>query len=821
VRWHRRGGCEGRKQAKGARIACYPGGIHARALVWVLASALVALGTADASSVARHKAAGSAHRKTAVAHQKDKKTTGAHHKDKKTAVARQKDKAEHDRADEHDRAELKRPRHVIDRSVVGDAAAPLPPDLAVAKQAIELIGQGKTKDATTLAASISDPLETKLVQWAELRSPESEAGFDRYAAFIRANPDWPSIALLRRRAEARLWQERRDADTVRRFVGDNPVSPMGRLALARVVMGEGGRAAAESEVRAVWRSAALSAELEPAVLAAFPNVLTRADHVSRMDRRIGAKDFSAAMRAAKRLGDDQVAIVKACNAAMAKSAEGGALLDAVPAEARGDLGYVLCRLHWLLRNDTPGANLRGRIVTPKEDIAAAVKLTLAASPEDLRRQDTDEWWRVRRALARKLIDLGDAATAYRVVRASAPPANPHYQAEVHFLAGWIALRFLADPATAREHFAHVDEGKTDPVLLARAAYWRGRAAEAAGEFEDMRTQYQTAARYPTAYYGQLARARLGFSDIAVLRSAPEPADADTSELVRAATILYAIGEGDLALSFLSDLAAENSDPAVISALGKLAAHYKDAQATLLVGKTALSRGLPLDLYAFPDIGVPNYSPVASPLDRCIVYAIVRTESGFDQADRSPAKAVGLMQVTPEAGRDTAKRSGISYDWNRLVSDPVYNMQIGAAEISALIKDYRGSLILTFAGYNAGRGRVQQWVTQHGDPRDPKVDAVDWVERIPFAETRNYVQRVMENLQVYRNRFGEATATIEPNLHRAGLVDRPVRSDTLVERVLEPPAIEQRAVPVAADPDPDDSGFAAGRGVAGRFDQSIP
>ena len=152
----------------------------------------------------------------------------------------------------------------------------------------------------------------------------------------------------------------------------------------------------------------------------------------------------------------------------------------------------------------------------------------------------------------------------------------------------------------------------------------------------------------------------------------------------------------------------------------------------------------MDVYAFPDIGVPNYSSVGSPLDRCIVYAIVRTESGFDQGDMSAAKAAGLMQVTPSAGRDTAKRFGVAYDWKRLVSDPAYNTQLGAGELSALLKDYRGSFILTFAGYNAGRGRVQQWVAQHGDPRDPGVDAVDWVERIPFAETRNYVQRVMES-----------------------------------------------------------------------------
>jgi soluble lytic murein transglycosylase len=187
---------------------------------------------------------------------------------------------------------------------------------------------------------------------------------------------------------------------------------------------------------------------------------------------------------------------------------------------------------------------------------------------------------------------------------------------------------------------------------------------------------------------------------------------------------------------------------------------------LLIGKAALARGLALERYAFPEIGVPPYNPIGTKLDRCLVYSVVRTESAFDQHDMSPAKAVGLMQVTPEAGRDTAKRFGIAYDWNRLVTDPAYNTQMGSAEVAALLSDYRGSYILTFAGYNAGRGRVQQWVAQHGDPRDPKVDAVDWVERIPFSETRNYVQRVMENLQVYRARFGASTTTIEPNLHRA-------------------------------------------------------
>jgi peptidoglycan lytic transglycosylase len=427
------------------------------------------------------------------------------------------------------------------------------------------------------------------------------------------------------------------------------------------------------------------------------------------------------------------AIVKACEEVEANSSKGGALLAAVSKETQADLGYALCRLHWLLAHD---------------DIAAAVKLLGEISGDYLQRQDTDEWWRECRLLARRLLDLGDPNTAYNVVRQAAAPANPYYRAEFHFMPGWIALRFLSDPITAIRHFAKIDEGSSDPIVLARAAYWRGRAFEASGQFDEMQAQYERAARYPTAYYGQLARARLGFSEIAL----PSPplqhhnSESPSNDAPRALVILYEIGELDLVLTFVTEFAESSTNPATLNAVGELTARRHDAQAMLVLGKTALARGLGMERYAFPEVGVPSYSPIAPAIDHCMVYSIVRTESAFDQRDTSPANAVGLMQVTPEAGRDTAQRFGVAYDWQRLVADPVYNTQMGAAEVSALFKEYTGSYVMTFAGYNAGRGRVRQWVAQHGDPRNPKVDAVDWVERIPMAETRNYVQRVMENLQ---------------------------------------------------------------------------
>jgi soluble lytic murein transglycosylase len=185
---------------------------------------------------------------------------------------------------------------------------------------------------------------------------------------------------------------------------------------------------------------------------------------------------------------------------------------------------------------------------------------------------------------------------------------------------------------------------------------------------------------------------------------------------------------------------------------------------LHLGKAAVARGLPLEYHAFPTVGVPQYSPIGPRIDMALLFAIIRQESTFDPADMSAAHAMGLMQVTPSAGRDTCKRFGCKYDVKRLKNDSPYNLQVGAAELGGVLEEYGGNHILAFAAYNAGRGRVQEWIKTFGDPRDLKVDPVDWVERIPFMETRNYVQRVMENLQVYRARFSSnASLTIERDL----------------------------------------------------------
>src|SRR4029079_1337106 len=208
-------------------------------------------------------------------------------------------------------------------------------------------------------------------------------------------------------------------------------------------------------------------------------------------------------------------------------------------------------------------------------------------------------------------------------------------------------------------------------------------------------------------------------------------------------------------------------------LGELTSRYSDARGMLLMGKAALNRGLPVDHYAYPVTGIPSFKQIGPQVEPSIVYSIARQESAFNQAVVSPAQAYGLMQVTPDAGRYVTKRAGVGLDLSRMKTDPVYNAALGAAELGGLLEDYRGSYILTFAAYNAGRGSVKKWIERYGDPRDPKIDAVDWVEQIPFSETRNYVQRIMENLQVYRSRFGGGSRLqIEADLQRGAMRQSP-------------------------------------------------
>ncbi|WP_076857961.1 transglycosylase SLT domain-containing protein [Bradyrhizobium mercantei] len=621
---------------------------------------------------------------------------------------------------------------------------------------VELLRKRRPSDATEAEASISDPVARKLAEWLILRSEDNGASVERYRAFLDANPSWPSQTFLRRRIEASLWDDHRDDSAVWAwFQNESPVSAKGRLALAKVMIGRGDRGNAERLVREAWRNDGMSEDTENTTLDLFGSFLTAGDHKARMDTMLyGTDNEAAGMREARRLGSGYVALAKARIAATRKGSNLRALLEAVPSELSGDTGYLFAKIQLLRR---------------EEKFTEAARLMLSAPKDPARLYNVDEWWIERRLLARKMIDTEEFRTAYLIARDAALPARDIYKTEQEFTSGWIALRFLNDPALAAQHFARIGVGSANPTALARAGYWQGRAAEAAGRGQEARAAYARAAEQSTSYYGQLARAKLGLPQIE-LNSAPRGRGADRLEIVRAVALLYEIDARELAIPIFGDL-GDNGDPEALAGLGELTARHGDARGMLLMGKAALNRGLPFDHYAYPVNGIPSFRQVGPEVEQSVVYAIARQESAFNPAVVSPAQAYGLMQVTPDAGRYVCKRAGIGFDLNRMKTDPVYNAMLGAAELGGLLEDYRGSYILTFAAYNAGRGSVKKWIERYGDPRDPKVDAVDWVELIPFSETRNYVQRIMENLQVYRARFGGGTRLqIEADLRRGASVE---------------------------------------------------
>ncbi|MGQ3674052.1 transglycosylase SLT domain-containing protein [Xanthobacter sp. TB0139] len=620
-------------------------------------------------------------------------------------------------------------------------------ELSTLKSAVKSARNSRGREALATASQLRDPVARTLVEWLVIRHAPNDMGFDNINAFLKANPGWPTQSTLRRRAERVLFQENRGADrAIAFFAQQPPLSGEGKLALARALLQKGNRKDAIAWARSAWREDKLTESFEKTALSEFGGAFTRDDHKARASRFSYERDSGRAMRAAALAGSDVVALTRAQLAAVKASSSANSLLGKVPYGLRDEPAYHYARAQMLRRAD------KGK--------EAARSLLAGADSADAK-ANPDAWWVERRRLARHLIDHRDPRTAYQVAASGVVPESDNYRAEQQFTAGWIALRFMNDPRTASAHFARIAHGQKHPIALGRASYWQGRAAEAMGNTMSARSHYQTAANYSWTYYGQLARMQLGAKPVS-LRSTPSPSFSDKQtfarlEPVKAIRMLYAIGERNIPLTIYYDLAWRLGDSSHIALLADLAEANNDARGALAVGKEAVAEGHPVESDAYPIFGMPRYNPIGDPVDKAAVYAIARQESHFNPNTYSSAKAMGLMQVTPAAGRQVAKITGVPYSQKRLMNDMSYNVQFGAAELGELVRVYDGNYVLAFAAYNAGRGNVSDWIELYGDPRDPKVDVVDWVELIPFSETRNYVQRVMENYQSYKARFNLSNA----------------------------------------------------------------
>lgn len=618
----------------------------------------------------------------------------------------------------------------------GVAAAAVPGDTGRLGEALAALGGGDIAGALRLRDAMpANALDRHIVSWA-IGLNGGDVASSEIAAAERELEGWPGMATLRRNMERALYREDAAPRAVIASLGETqPRTMEGTIILARAHLAEGDREAAHAVISRFWRKERLEVKEETFILREFGDLLSKADHRARMEQMLHHDRVNAAKRIAKRAGAEELAL--AWSAVIRKERKAAALLDAVP-KAQRDGGYIFAKarhLRW----------------SKKYKEAAAVMLTAPTDADSL--VDPDAWWVERRVLSRELLDLGDPATAYRLAAAHAAE-SPAMAADAEFHAGWYALRGQRDPETAARHFARIAEIAEGPISLARAHYWLGRAAEDGGP-GDAETHYERAARHGTAFYGQLAAAKLGRDTIPAAHPSPTPEDRQNfarRPAVQAIKRLEEAGHLRHADILYRDLAGELDRTGELALLAVMAEKRGDHYLALRVGKIAAARGLEIGALSHPLGAIPGSADISG-AGKALAYAIARQESEFNAGAVSPAGARGLLQLLPRTAQAMAKRAGMKFSAGRLTTDAGYNASLGAAYLSDQLSRFDGSYILTFAGYNAGPSRAQEWIKRYGDPRGKDIDTiVDWIERIPFTETRNYVQRVMENYQVYKMRL---------------------------------------------------------------------
>lgn len=625
------------------------------------------------------------------------------------------------------------PRPMLGPATLG-AAPPAGPDYSRMVAAAALYQKGDIPGGDAIAKDLDNALQRTALEWIALKT-SPHADFARLASFAAVHPEWPAEAWIRFRQEAALYNDRAHPEFAAAFFASNPPrSPVGKLMLARLARAIGQPDRAAALVRGVWRDDDLDAWSEAALLGEFSTFLTSADDKYRAERLLYEEKPAAALRAAARASVATLALAKIWAGAIGKPLTDAAW-SALPAAMKSEPGLVYARVQTLRRAD--------RVLEAALLIESAPRETIAIGG--------DRWWDERRMVARRLLDGGLTKEAYALCAGHSATSVPS-RIDAEFHAGWIALRFLGDAYTAARHFAAAAALAQTPLAIARTAYWRGRAADQADRPNEARDFYERAAAYPIAYYGQLAAMKLQGAPQALRAPSGVAIGEARAEATKVVELLYAAKLDVYARGLAFDAARFYSDETQLAALAEVAAARRDGLATVEIGKQATLRGFALDESAFPTFGVPNFSPLANSAELPAIYSVARQESEFADGAASGAGAKGLMQILPSTARDTARRVGVAFDPARLTADPAYNIQLGAAYLGKLLSDEGGSYVLALAAYNAGGGRVQQWIDAYGDPRAAYVDPVDWVESIPFDETRDYVQRVSENLGVYRQRF---------------------------------------------------------------------
>lgn len=666
-----------------------------------------------------------------------------------------------------------------------NATVPLPglsltyADYALIQSALSDAQSDNWPAASAAVVRISDPVARKIIRWLELQDKQSGVSHTEIMAFLAANTDWPRRGRLERRAEEALLNESPDTGSLLAWFDLNPpVTGEGKIRFGEALIAAGDTERGKGLIRQGWIDHDFDRTREAQIVRQHRSILRQEDHIARLDRLLWDRDATDARQMARLVGQEHAALAEARIRLVKRSAGVDSAVAAVPSSLVNDPGLLLERARWRRRNGTP-------------ETAVPLILKAPTTGEEMRRPE--EFWRERHLHARRLIKERDYKTAYDLVRNHGMSSGVAF-AEGEWLAGWLALRFLNDPTSAYFHFRTLMNNVSSPISKARAAYWAGRAAQADGRKDDAAFYYDRASEFDTTYYGQMARQSLigGDTTIHIIGGPPQsPKGFDTSSAAQAMKMLNALGEERLVTSFFYHLSRYFDDPADLDAMASWLRSAGRPNLAVRTAKIASRKGIELPEHAYPTNALPNVASAGSPVERALAFGISRQESEFNPSAVSHAGARGLMQLMPGTAKQTARAHGLPYDRSRLLTDPAYNTRIGTTHLGDLLDDFGGSYVLTIAAYNAGPHRVAEWIATYGDPRTPGIDPIDWVEQIPFSETRNYVQRVLENTQVYRARLAGKPVDVRliEDLHRAGRTPSNAPAAVPLPATLTPPASE--------------------------------
>jgi soluble lytic murein transglycosylase len=598
------------------------------------------------------------------------------------------------------------------------------------RHAFAAITAGRPDLAEALAARGSDPVLNKVLRGSAMALPGNDYSFGEMNAFILNNPCWPDLKGIQMIAEQKMPSGAAPDQVVAWFSARPPVTLAGFYRYIDALNQSGQSENAQKAVRARWVDGDFSRDEQTAFIARFGFLLKGEDLWARVDRLLWKNDPNEARRAIPYLNASDRAVAEARLALANQEYSANALLSRVPSDARDDPGLLYQRLRiYVKNNDDDDANE-----------------ALLNAPSAL--GNAEAWWEQRNIMARRAIEKRDYELAYRLALDHGQ-TNPKTVVQAEFLCGWLALRFLDKPDAALKHFQTLYDSASTPMSRARGAYWLGRTYEVLGDKENTEKAYGDAALFNTTYYGQLAITRLFATPVlATTADPPLPESVRNAffaqDIIRAILRLAEIGEGERASAFFHAALGEASKRSDFILLTEVAARLHRPDLGIQAVKCANQKNMLVQNGGFPLINLH----VPTPPEPAFTHALVRQESMFNPDAASQAGARGLMQVMPRTAKDICRKSGIRYR-ERHLDEPGYNLQIGTSFVAQQIGHFDGSYILALAGYNAGDGRVREWIEEFGDPRSANVDPVDWIELIPMQETRNYIQRIIESLQVYR------------------------------------------------------------------------